>query len=236
MNEQKFGWETAVSPIVDILTIIALLMWGNQLANQFQTLSAINATILGGVFILFCFAVYWLKKLEPTSEQTPNWIPSFTLSVTGQRVLGVCVGVGLALGVAHQLGYLESIFIVDDRVLGAGESSAFFVYGPASWLGGGLIYMLILSSTTPPRFLRNDSRFNLFAILGLAGVNLMLVFAMAELSAAIQSNNILWAFAIFPILLIWFLPTRLVYITKKPQLSGSISFAILLFVATLVAI
>jgi hypothetical protein len=174
--------------------------------------------------------------LEPHSDNIPGWIPPFTVSVLGQRLLGVFFGIALALSVAHQLGYMESIFIVDDRVLGAGESSAFFVYGPASWLGAGLIYMLILSSTTPPRFLQNKSRFKLFAILGLAGVNMTLLFATAELSAAIQSNNLLWLLVIFPILLVLFMPTRLVYLTKKPHISGFVSFIILLLVATWVAI
>ena len=237
MHIQKSIWLTAVPIIIDILTLIALIVWESTLSTQFQTLSAINASILGGTFILFCFAVYWLKKLEPRVDTTSgSWIPAQLLSVTGQRVLGIVFGVALALGIAHQLGYMESIFIVDDRVLGAGESSAFFVYGPASWLSAGLIYALILSSTTPPRFLQEESRYAIMAALGLIGVDLMLVLATAELHAAIQSANFLWFFAALLILIAFFVPTRLVYLTKQPQISSLVSFAILLLVAAWVAI
>jgi len=236
VSKQQLNLKTAVPITIDVLTILTLILWEDTLSTRFQNQSAINATLLGGVFILFCIAVYWLKKLEPETDTTPSWVPAQLQSETGQRVLGVLFGVAIALGVAHQLGYMESIFIVDDRVIGAGESSAFFVYGPASWLGAGLIYMLILSSTTPPRFLKAESRYNRVAALGLAGVNLMLVMATAELQAAIQSAHILWILGTFLILVVLFMPTRLVYLSKQPQISSLISFVILLFGSVLLVI
>ncbi len=232
VSNRQVVMKTAVPVTIDIFTIAALILWSDALFTRFLNQSALNAALLGGAFIFFCIAVYWLKKLEPEPETTTfRWIPAQLLSVTGQRILGMLFGVALALGIAHQLGYMESIFIVDDRVLGAGESSAFFVYGPASWLGVGLIYMLILSSTTPSRFLKAEPRYNLVAALGLVGVNLMPVLAAAELHAAIQSTNILWFFVTFLILAVLFIPTRLVYLTKHPQISSLISFIILLLVA-----
>ncbi|KAA3661269.1 MAG: hypothetical protein DWQ04_16945 [Chloroflexi bacterium] len=232
VNNRHLNLKTAVPITLDLLTILALILCRNALFTQFQDLSAINAILIGGMFVLFCLSVYWLKKLEPSTETTDkNWIPAQLLSVTGQRILGILFGIALALAVAHQLGYMESIFIVDDRVLGAGESSAFFVYGPASWLGGGLIYMLVLSSITPPRFLKAESRYNVVAALGLLGVNLMLVLATAELQAVILSANVLWILGTFLILSVLFIPTRLVYLSKQPQFGGLISFVFLLLFA-----
>lgn len=233
MSKQRIGGLTAVSIAIDFITIIVLARWNTTLTNQLQTLTAINAAGLGGIFVLFCFSVYFLKKLEPENNRLPvTWIPNQLLSVNGQRVLGILFGIALALSVAHQLGYMEAIFVVDDRVLGAGESSAFFVYGPASWLGAGLIYMLILSSATPPRFKRAERRYVPVAALGLLGVNLMLVWATAELNAAIHASGIFWSVPVFIILAVLFIPTRLVFFTKHPQVSTLISFGIMLLAAT----
>lgn len=202
------------------------------LTARFQTLSAVNAALIGGAFVLFCIAVYLLKKLTPLPDQArPHGWP---LSPTAQRLFGVLFGVAMTLFLAHQLGYLALILEVDDRVLGAGESSAFFVFAPGAWLGLALIYVLVLSSTAAPRFDRTTTRFHWMAFIGLLGVNGMAILVAAELNSAFAAIHPLsQAVVILLLLYLLFLPPRLVYQARQRHPVGLISFSLLLAIITL---
>ncbi|MEM7335807.1 MAG: hypothetical protein AAF490_27260, partial [Chloroflexota bacterium] len=145
--------------------------------------------------------------------------------------LGSLFGIGLAGGLAHQLGYFDLILEVDDRVLGAGESSAFFVYAPGAWIGAGLIYTLVISSTSGPRYRLDGSDYWSRTGLGITGVNLMLIIGTAELTAVCQSTPIFWATLIVTsLLLLLFLPPRLIYLMKQNSVMSLISFGLFMLV------
>ncbi len=220
---------TAVPVVIDLISIaIAIAIWPN-LMNQFHVNSGVNAAVIGIFFIIFCIAVYSIKKLEP--EQPTERLPLEWLSENKLRALGSLFGIGLAAGLAHQLGYFDLILEVDDRVLGAGESSAFFVYAPGAWIGAGLIYTLVISSTSGPRYRIGQSEYWSRTGLGIMGVNLMLIIGTAELTAVCQNTPLFWATIIVTtLLLILFLPPRLIYLMKQNSIMSLASFTLFILV------
>lgn len=229
--------DTAVPLIIDALTLAAALFFLPRLTAVFQTISAVNAAILGAVFTGVCFSVYWLKKLEPAAS--PLSLPAALqrlVTTRAQQIAGVLFGVIFSLLLSRQLGYLDILLEVDDRVLGAGESSAFFVYAPGAWLGVSLIYVLILSSTAPPRFLHREARSGRLALLGLLGINAALLLFAADLTAALSGLPVAarWP-ALLAALALLFLPARLVYQAKQTQPAGVVSFSLLLVTLSLFA-
>lgn len=220
---------TAVPIFVDVVSIlIAIAIWPN-LMSQFQINNGLNAAIIGLFFLFFCIAVYWLKKLEteePTTIISLQWLSDNKL-----RALGSLFGIALAAGLAHQLGYFDLILEVDDRVLGAGESSAFFVYAPGAWLGAGLIYTLVISSSSAPRYRVGEPEYWSRTGLGMFGVNMMLIIGTAELTAVCQSTPVYIAtLVVTTLLLILFLPPRLIYLKKQDSIGSLASFGIFLLV------
>lgn len=218
---------TAVSILTDLLSILlAIWLWVAATARFRQT-NGLNAAIIGGVFALFCIGVYWLKKIRAT--ETAVALP---LSINQLRLLGIATGLALALGLAHQFGYFQAIQVADDRVLGAGESAAFFVYAPGAWLGAGLFYMLILSSTTPMRYAASD-RWRVG--LGLFFVNAMAFVTAVETTAVFTSSTWRGSLTLLLMLLL-FLPPRLIYQQKQGSRQPLLSFGIYLLILVVLAI
>lgn len=224
---------TAVALLADAAGVGLFLLFFSPLANQFGEIRSINAAVLGSVFVLFCISVYLLKKLEATpAPAAAVHVPDWLLTARSLRMAGFLFGVWIAAGLAHQLGYFDLMLAVDDRVLGAGESSAFFVYAPGSWLGGALIYALILSSTAPPRFQLSQPRYRWIAFAGLLGVNGMLLVTAVALNALIYTLAPVWVGLVgLALLLLLFAPVRLIYFQRQPSVTVLISHLILLLVA-----
>jgi len=220
--------------IADGLAIVAGIFWLPQLVDWFDERLALNVIRLVFIYALFCVAVYLIRKLEKqlTPAAAVFTMPAFLTSVPFMRVMGVLFGLTLALLIFDQLGYFQSIFIVDDRVLGAGESSAFFVYGPGALLAVSLFYILVISGETRETVLVNTSRYIPMALIGLLGANGMLLL----LTAVFRAHLILWSvpqtvlvgILALLLLLILFGPPRVWYLTKRPSWIPVISFAIML--------
>lgn len=220
---------TAVPIIIDLASVVIAIGVWSTLVDQFSRNNAINAGILAIVFLFFCFAVFWLKKLE--SVEKTDSIPLRWLSENKLRAFGSLFGIALAAAFAHQLGYFDLIMTVDDRVLGAGESSAFFVYAPGAWLGAGLIYTLVISSTSAPRYEFDDNEYWVRTGLGMLGVNVMLLFGAVELTAVCQNATPLTTMLVTaPLLLLLFLPPRLIYLTKQNSVVSLVTFGIFMLV------
>ena len=174
----------------DGLAIVAGILWLPQLVDWFDERLAVNVIRIVFIYALFCVAVYLIRKLEKqVSPEHGNFVlPSWATSIPFMRVMGVLFGVSLALLILDQLGYFQSIFLVDDRVLGAGESSSFFVFGPGALLAVSLFYILVVSGETRETVLLQEGRYVPMALIGLLGVNGM----MMLLTAVFRAHLYLW--------------------------------------------
>lgn len=220
--------------ITDGLAIVVGVFWLPQLVEWFDERLAVNVIWIVFIYSLFCVAVYLIRKLEKQldAEQGAFVVPAWLTGITTMRVFGVLFGVTLALLILDQLGYFQSIFIVDDRVLGAGESSAFFVYGPGALLAVSLFYILVISGETRETVLLNTPRYLPMALLGLLGVNGMMLLLTAVFRAHLtlwqMPQTILVGILAVLLLLILFGPPRVWYVTKRPSWIPVITFAIML--------
>jgi hypothetical protein len=228
LKKQRFL--TISPPLADAVGVAGAVLLLPALSAQMATISTINVLIIGGTFILFCTAVYIIRKLEPTANadrlsRVPSWL---TQTIT-MRLLAILFALTLAVLFLQQLGYWESIFVVDDRVLGAGESASFFVYAPGAWIGVSLFYLLVLSSSVRVTIEETSPNYAGLALLGLLGINGMLLLGTAVLQATAFFNGWLGLVGAFIWLLLLFAPPRIWFLTKRPSLLATISYLILLF-------
>ena len=220
--------------IADGLAIVAGFLWLPQLVDWFDERLAVNVIWIVFIYGLFCVAVYLIRKLEKQiSPEDGNFVlPDWLTSIPFMRVMGVLFGVSLALIILDQLGYFQSIFIVDDRVLGAGESSAFFVFGPGALLAVSLFYILVVSGETRETVLLDTSRYIPMALIGLLGANGMMLLLTAVFRAHLYlwtiPQTILMAILAAIWLLILFGPPRIWYLTKRPSWVPLLSFLVML--------
>ncbi|MCL4262786.1 MAG: hypothetical protein KJ069_06205 [Anaerolineae bacterium] len=214
----------ALAPVVDGTAVLLGFFFLADLSAWFAERRATNVVALTLVYFVFCVAVYLIRKLEPqlTAAEAKLTIPEWLTRRPSMTVFAVVFGLTLAVLLLNQLGYWESIFIVDDRRLGAGESSAFFVYAPGAFIAAALFYILVLSAPTRETILVNSRRYVPLALLGLAGVNGM----MLLLTAVFQSLHLPW-YLLLPTLLLLFGPPRVWYFVKRPSFLPVISFLLL---------
>ncbi len=219
--------------VADGAAVLAGVVWLPKLANWLEDRNTLNVILITVWYFFFCIAVYLVRKLEkqrPPGE-TRFIIPPLLTNVKFLRVMGALFGVTLLLVVLDQLGYFQSIFLVDDRVLGAGESAAFFAFGPGALLAGSLFYILVLSGETRETIPVSAGRYAPLALLGLLGVNGMALL----LTAAFRASFSLWQWPrLLPAallagvwLLLLFAPPRIWYLTKRPSWIPLITFIVM---------
>ena len=228
-------WDGAVPVIVDGLTatvVTALPLLAPWLAQG----NPLNAAVIIPIFVLFWLSVLLIKRLGsvPQAAGQRDLLPDWLFVPKVQVVLGVAFALAFMTLLAHQIGYFDSIFLVDDRELGARESASFFVLIPGTWLAMTLLYVLPLAST-PRDWLSRTSRWYYPALfVSLLGVNLMLVTAVAELYTLrhliLESSGagLLWFGGSLLLLILLFAPPRLWYWWKVPSYTSLIAFAALL--------
>ncbi len=204
-----------------------------SLAAQFANLSTINVLILGGAFVVYCTAVYLIRKLEPMADaERISRLPAWLTGTRVMRPLAIFFALVLAALFLQQLGYWDSIFVVDDRVLGAGESSSFFVYGPGAWIAASLFYVLVLSASVRVTIEETSGSYAALALLGLLGVNVLVLLGTAVLQSTTFFTGWLGAVGAFLLLVLLFAPPRLWFLSKRPSLLAALSYlALLLFCA-----
>jgi hypothetical protein len=148
------------------------------------------------------------------------------------RLLAIFFALMLAVLILQQLGYWDSIFVADDRILGAGESSAFFVYGPGAWIAAALFYVLVLSASVRVTIVELSRNYIALALLGLLGVNGMLLLGTAVLQSTQLFSGWPGAIGAFVLLVLLFAPPRVWFLAKRPSLLGAVSYlGLLLFCA-----
>ena len=220
--------------MADGAAILAGFLWLPRLISWLESRNTLNVILITVLYFFFCIAVYLIRKLEKQlpPEKAQFTIPPVLTNVKFLRVAGALFGATLLLIILDQLGYFQSIFIVDDRVLGAGESSAFFVFGPGALLAGSLFYVLVLSGETRETVLAASGRYAPLALLGLLGVNGMAL----PLTAVFRAEFSLWqwprtlpaALSAGAWLLLLFAPPRVWYLTKRPSWTPIITFIVML--------
>lgn len=213
--------------IADGTAVVAAILWLTTLTEWFTGRNALNVIWLTLVYFFFCIAVYLIRKLEPQiSREAANWqLPDLLTNRLVMAVLAVIFSLTLAALMLDQVGYWQSILEVDDRVLGAGESSAYFVFAPGAFLGIAFFYILVLSGQTRETILREQHRYVPMALFGLLGANGMLLL----LTAVFQASNLpIWLILLAQIVL--FAPPRLWYLTKRPSWGPVITFFLLLVI------
>ncbi|MCB8977111.1 MAG: hypothetical protein H6657_06750 [Ardenticatenaceae bacterium] len=231
--KQKQSFLTILPLLADAVGIAVAAWLLPSLAAQFATLSTINVLILGGAFVVYCTAVYLIRKLEPMADaERVSRLPAWLTATRTMRPLAIFFALAVAVIFLQQLGYWDSIFVVDDRILGAGESSSFFVYGPGAWIAASLFYVLVLSASVRVTIDEGSSSYAGLALLALLGVNGMVVLGTAVLQSTTFFTGWLGAIGGLVLLVLLFAPPRVWYLSKRPSLLASVSYlALLLFYA-----
>lgn len=222
-----------LSVLADVLGLTAVLLWLPVLVDWLMERSVVNVIALTVVYLLFCTAVYIIRKLQPQIENGPLPIPAWLLNQKVMAVLAVIFGLTLTILILDQLGYWESALLVDDREMGAGESSAFFVYAPGAFLAIAFFYILVLSGKTRETILLAERRYLPMALFGLLGANGMLWLLAGVLRALLLENgggSVATAVAAFLALTLLFAPPRIWYLSKRPSWGPLLTFIPLLLI------
>lgn len=208
--------------IADIAAILALLFVFPGVAERFKDPSGSNALLLSLGFLLFCFAVYWLRRLKPAAGGEEDWA-----SRRWRAGLAIFFALTMSLAIAWQLGFFESGLEVDTRDLGEGGSAVYFVFAPGAWLGFAMIYVLVLAFSVTPRIETSNRWRSLGAGLSLLAVNGMLLLLVAQASALFAGQTLFW----LPLLFIWFVglfaPPRLLYAARMADQDSPTRFWLL---------
>lgn len=207
--------------LADLVGVTLAFLLLPVLSEQLQELAFVNSLILGLVFVLFCLAVYGLKKLAPALARGAAPANGFLLQKRPLTVLGVFFALVFTLAVAYVVGFLDSVIGVNRFLLDEPAVTIYLLLTPASWFGLSLIYMLLLSSETEETVQPGSGRYAFFSLLGLSGVNLMAV-VLTAVGVAFRaryapSSVYLIAILTFLVYLLLFGPPRLLYQAKQPR-------------------
>ena len=233
--------ETAGPLLVDGLAFLLILWLLPELITKLELPSVINAAWLVGFYILFMVCVYLVQKLMPVKAlegemgRRPFVGRPFVRVLLNRKVRGVLAlifSLGMMTALAYQFGYFDSVFLAGPRQLDEGESAALFVFGPGAWLGLCLIYILVLASDFTPTVEPGTSRYTGQSLVGLLGINLMLMVTTAQcqiVAAGLGWNgNLVWFLLAFMLMILLFAPTRLIYLLKRPYWPAALSYLFLL--------
>jgi hypothetical protein len=228
--------------LADLIGVALAYLLLAPLSARLHDLDFINSIILGFAFLLFCLAVYALKKLAPAAEALARrpWA-RYTAQKRPLAVLGVFFAFALTLAIAYVVGFLDSVIGVNRFLMDEPAVALYLLLTPASWFGLSLIYMLLLSTEVVQTVQPGHARYALLSLLGLSGVNLMAVVFTAvgdALWLRFTPPAGIYFFAIlnFLLYLLLFGPPRLIYEAKQRQPWGVLTFLpLLLYLAWLAA-
>ena len=227
--KQKQRFLTILPLLADAAGVAGVILLLPTLTALFVEPSTINVLIISGAFVVYCTAVYLIRKLEPAADaERLSRLPAWLADPLTMRLLAILFSLALAVLFLQQFGYWDSIFVVDDRILGAGESSSFFVYGPGAWIGVSLFYVLVLSASVRVTIEEESRNYSGLALLGLLGVNGMLLLGTAVLQSLNVFSGWLGMSGAFILLGLLFAPPRIWYLAKRPSLLATFSYLFLL--------
>ena len=206
--------------VADAIGLVAMFLLLPNVSERLSQPSGINALLFTGSFLLFCLGVFWLRRLRPMAGGG-EW------ASRGWRIgLAAVFALIMSLAIAWHLGFFRSGLQVDTRTLGEGGSASYFVFGPGAWLGFSAVYILVLGFTVTPSIDPAGGRWPLVATLALLATNIMLLFFSAQARVIVGEAG-LWLPLVFALLLVLFLPPRLVYVACGPGFPSPAGYVVL---------
>jgi hypothetical protein len=220
----------ALPLLADLLGVGLYFLLAAPLAGRLGQFGIGNSVLLGIVFVLFCLAVYALKKLQPVPG--PLFKPARLLD--NRRLaaaLGVIFALCYALVIAYVTGFLDSVANLNRAVLDEPAAAIYLLLSPATWFGLALVYMLLLSTPVESTLVPGSRNYQAATLLGLLGVNLMAVVLSAfRLTVAGRFGEGGWLISVAVLLcyLLLLLPPRLIHAGRAGQPLSLLSFLLLL--------
>ncbi len=225
----------ALPVLADVVTFVAMLFLLPDFAQGLEEPSGWNALLLTLFYLLFCVGVYLIRKLEPQAADERWPPPALFMNPKIRAFLAFIFGLLMMTTLAYQIGYFESILSIGITTLDEGDSSALLVYMPGALLGFSMLYILVLAFPVQANIPAESWKYPILAVIGLLFANSMLFFTTAQAKAMTTAlslpDNIGVYAASFLVLLLSFVPPRLLYQNKQPYLYGLISLLILLLIA-----
>lgn len=213
----------------------ALLLWTVTplLVAQLAVYKGANAIWLTLIFGLFCVAVSGTKRLRAPEGA---WDPlRYKKLLTGAAVLFVLL---LTWAIIDTWGYTQGVANMTNAVVNEGEATTYLLV-PATWIGIGLIYVLVLTQPTPQTVVPGTPRFLLLATASLLGINIMLVAFTAYWGVVVSrlapaGGGVITLLLLFLTLAALFLPARVYYFARFGA-AAYVSWLPLLFFAAWLA-
>lgn len=226
--------------LADLAGLLLIVLVLAPMARQFQDLGFANSVWMGFFFVLFCLAVYGLKKLRPVAGQEQGLL-AFFFEKNTLGALGVLFALSISAATAYVVGFLDSVVAINRGLLDEPSVTIYLLLTPASWFGLALIYMLLLTSETDATVEPQTAHYALFSFLGLAGVNLMGVVFTAVWQALWRRfsgvDGSAWLVLLNFVLYLFLLsPPRLIYVARSRSILAVLTLLpLLLYMAFLAA-
>ena len=224
----------------DLLAVGMAILLLPVLSTRFQAFSFMNSVVAGLFFLVFCLAVYGMKRLRPAAGSGRAPLPSL-LEPRPLTVLAVIFSLALTTAVSYIAGFLDSVVAVNRGLLDEPSVTVYLLLTPASWFGLSLIYVLVITAETEPSVAPGSGRRALVTLLALLGVNLMAIMMTAVLQAVIArfgpaAFSPLLFVIVFSLYLLLFGPPRLLYLARQRSWTGVVTFLPLLAYLALLAV
>lgn len=232
------GLKNWIPMMVDVLGVALHIVLFSVLYELFAAREVRGWFVVAGAYLLFCFGVNGLKKLEPAEGmQAPAWLKR--LDFTGSRPW--LIGLGVVMAVTVVLIQADINNLIDSTIdlmsnageVHEGEVSLYYSFGPGFlWLILGLFYVLVLMTQVENRITAESGRYLRAQLFGLGMINVLAVVYVAyfgALLARLDLSTAAWAGSMIGLTVLFvvvFFPARLVHFFKRPQLLGLMSFTI----------
>ena len=199
--------------IADLVGALLLVTVVPLLVAQFSVYQGANAIWLTLIFALFCVSVSGTKRLQPAAGALDPLRYKRLLIAAG--VLFVLL---LTWAIIDTWGYTQGVANMTNAVVNEGEATTYLLV-PATWIGIGLVYVLVLTQPAPATVAPGTPRFLLLATASLLGINVMLVaftayWAVVVSRMAPAGGHVGWLLLIFTALAALFLPARIYYYAR----------------------
>ena len=229
-NHTKSTILNIIPIIVDIVAMVLAIFLIPRLADRFLQRSVANAVLIAVVYLLFCASVYFLKKLG-SEEQSEGWQKGSSLAV-----LGIFFGIMVTYMMAETAGVFDDLDILDAVNPENPLHSLGIVVGTLLWLVIAMLYAGIMAAAIRPSIPEGTGQYALVEILGLVGINLMIIVAMAGWESIFADTEpydsigfgakvLIFLLAYF-FFLLFFAPPRLVFVAKRPGAASVVTFLI----------